>query len=615
MRSSWIKFAAISAASVMLLAACGSTASSPNNSSSSSTTTKLKGGTAYFAEQPLSPPTYIFPLMSGANESNVNLYEFDNLMFRNLYFFGKNGKAEINYSQSLANAPVYSNNNKTVTIQLKGWKWSNGETVDARDLVFWMNLLKANTSQWFDYVPGYFPDNVVSYKATGPLTFVMQLNKSYSPTWFTYNELSQLVPLPLAWDKTSASAPTPSATSTNAPDLTTAGAQAVYKFLNAASTSLSTYATNPLWQVVDGPWRLTSFTTQGKAVFVPNTKYSGSPKLTLSQFVELPFSSDSAEFNVLSSSKSISYGYLPVSDLPQKSRVAGEGYNFVPWQIFGFNYMPINYNNPTVGPIFKQLYVRQALEELVDQPQWISTFLKGYGTPTYSPVPTVPANPFADSVSKTVQYPYSPANAKKLLVSHGWKMVGGVMTCVTAGSGANACGSGVKAGQSMNFTLKYISGITSATEEMTAFQSAAAQAGIRITLSQAPFAGVISYSAACTPSQAACSWEMANWGGGWSYSPDYYPSGETLFAAGAGSNDGSYSSSTANTLIAGTLTSSGTQAQSALNAYQNYMAKNLPVIYQPETDLQLSEIATNLHGATPQSPYEYITPEDWYFTK
>jgi len=126
---------------------------------------------------------------------------------------------------------------------------------------------------------------------------------------------------------------------------------------------------------------------------------------------------------------------------------------------------------------------------------------------------------------------------------------------------------------------------------------------------------VISYSAACTPQQASCSWEMANWGGGWSYSPDYYPSGETLFAAGAGSNDGSYSSSTANTLIGATLTSSGSQAQTALDNYQNYMAKQLPVIYQPDTDVQLSEIASNLHGATPQSPYEYITPEDWYFTK
>jgi peptide/nickel transport system substrate-binding protein len=609
----WAKLAGVASASLFLLAACGSTSSA---STSSSSGTRIKGGVAYFAEQPDSPPTYIFPFLSGATESNVNLYEFQLLMYRNLYFFGKNGKAEINYNLSLAYPPVYSNGDKTVTIHLKGWKWSNGETVDARDLVFWMNLLEANKSNWYDYVPGYFPDNVVSYKATGPLTFVLQLNKAYNPTWFTYNELSQLIPLPLAWDKTSASAPTPSATDPNAPDLTPSGARAVYNFLNAQSQDLSTYATNPLWQVVDGPWRLASFTTLGKAVFVPNPKYSGPVKPTLSEFVELPFTSDSSEFNELLTGNAITYGYLPISDLPQKARVSALGYDFSPWQIFGFNYMPLNYNNPVYGPIFKQLYIRQALQELVDQKQWVAHFLHGYGSPTYSPVPTVPPNPFDDAVSRTPQYPYSIANAKYLLTSHGWKVTAGQpATCVKPGSGAGECGAGIKAGQQLVIDLKYLSGLQTVTEEMTAFQSAAKQAGIIINLSTAPFASVISDTSACTPSQASCSWQMGNWGGGWSYSPDYYPSGETLFAAGAASNDGSFSSSQANALIAATLTGSGSTSQQTLDAYQNFMAKDLPVIYQPETDVQLSEIKSNLHGALPQSPYEYITPEDWYFTK
>ena len=37
----------------------------------------------------------------------------------------------MNYPLSLADAPVYSDGGKTVTITMKGWKWSNGETVDA----------------------------------------------------------------------------------------------------------------------------------------------------------------------------------------------------------------------------------------------------------------------------------------------------------------------------------------------------------------------------------------------------------------------------------------------------------------------------------------------------
>ncbi len=29
---------------------------------------------------------------------------------------------------------------------MKGYKWTNGETVNAQDVVFWMNMLKANAT-------------------------------------------------------------------------------------------------------------------------------------------------------------------------------------------------------------------------------------------------------------------------------------------------------------------------------------------------------------------------------------------------------------------------------------------------------------------------------------
>jgi peptide/nickel transport system substrate-binding protein len=62
-------------------------------------------------------------------------------MYRPLYMFGNNGSSlAVNYSLSLANAPVYSNGGKTVVINMKGWKWSNGETVDAADVMFWLNM-------------------------------------------------------------------------------------------------------------------------------------------------------------------------------------------------------------------------------------------------------------------------------------------------------------------------------------------------------------------------------------------------------------------------------------------------------------------------------------------
>lgn len=614
MRSRWVPTLTKSVmplfAAILVLASCGTAPSS----GSSSSATKVKGGVAYFAEAPGSPPNYIFPFINSSVFTNVNLYNFQILMYRNLYFFGNGAKAQINYSESLAYPPVYSNNNQTVTIKLKGWKWSNGATVNARDLVFWMNLMKANKTVWADYTPGDFPDNVVSYAATGPLTFVLHLNRTYSSSWFTYNELSQLVPIPLFWDKTSLTAPTPSTTSTSAPDLTTAGAKAVYSFLNAQSENLSTYGTSPLWKVVDGPWRLQSFTAVGKAVFVPNTTYSGPIKPTLSQFVELPFNSESSEFNVLQSG-SITYGYLPVSDLPQKSRLSSLGYTFSPWLLFGFDYMPLNFNNPTDGSIFKQLYFRQALQHLVDQQAWISSFLHGLGVPTYSPVPVVPSNTFADKQSKTNPYPYSVQAAATLLKSHGWQLSStGPATCIRPGTQASDCGVGVLKNQPLTMSLQYLSGINSVSQEMQSLKSAAAKVGIDISLSVAPFNTVISNASACTSTSPSCGWQIANWGGGWSYSPDYYPSGESLFSIGAGANFGSYDSPTTNNLVLQTQVDAG-NPQQALDSYQNYLVQQLPVIYQPEGYYQLSEIKSNLKGATPQSPYQYLLPENWYFTK
>ena len=605
---------ASTAATATLLAACGSSSSSSTTTAPSGTT-KVSGGVVNFAEAPNATPNYIFPLSSGAYFSVANLSQFQELMYRPLYFFGVGTNAQINYPSSLANPPVFSNNDKTVTITMKNYKWSNGEQVSSRDVILWMNLLKANKADWAAYVPGAFPDNVVSYSAPDANTVVFNLDKSYNPTWFTYNELSQITPLPLAWDITAAGQSAPTASDTTAPDMTTAGATAVYTYLDAQSKDISTYTTNPIWAVVDGPWKLSSITAQGKVVFVPNPDYSGPTKPTISQFVELPFTTDTAEYNVLRTGTGIDMGYIPTSDLAQKSLLTSAGFTFNPWILFSFNYWVINFNNPTVGPIFQQPYVRQALQHLIDQPQWISTFLKGYGTPSYGPVPILPANTFADATSRNNPYPYSVSAATALLKAHGWTIsTTGSDTCTSPGTAANQCGAGIAQGAQMTFNLEYASGLQSTTQEMDAFKSAAAQAGITINISSSTFNQVIGNAAVCTSTQAACKWNMENWAGGWTYAPDFYPTGGELFQTGAGANYGSYSDPQADALIATTHTASAANAQSALNAYQDYMIKSLPVLFQPNADYSLTEIRTTLHGVQ-LNAFGVLTPEDYYYTK
>jgi peptide/nickel transport system substrate-binding protein len=539
-------------------------------------------------------------------------------MYRPLYWFGNGAKAEINYTLSVGKAPVFSNNDQTVTIHLNHYMWSDGEQVTAQDVIFWMNLIKANKTSWAAYVPGAFPDNVVSYSAPNSTTVVLKLNKSYNPTWFTYNELSQITPLPLAWDRTSLSAPAPNTSTpvSSLPDGTTAGATAVYNFLNTQSGQLSTYATSPIWSVVDGPFKLQSFTTQGRAVFVPNAQYTGPVKPKISKFVELPFTSEATEFNVLRSGGQINYGYIPYSDIAQKGYITSKGYSFDPWTLFSFDYFVVNFNNPTLGPVFHQLYFRQAFQHLVDQEAWIKSFAHGLGTPTYSPVPTQPANPFVDAKSKANNYPYSTATAKSLLTSHGWKIENGTLTCATAGSGAKACGAGIAAGTQVNINLQYASGVTVVAQEMQALKSAASQVGININLSTGTFNQVISNAAPCSATSASCTWQMENWGAGWVYAPDYLPTGGELYQTGAGSNFGSYSDPKSDNLIQLTHTAPQSQFQSAMNQYQDYMVEQLPVVFTPNLYFQLSEVSSNLKGVVgQQSAYANLTPEYWYYTK
>ncbi len=358
------RFGLAAVAAALVVAACGS--SSPGNSTSTgagtrqvtaSTGTPITGGTAYWAEQPLQPPNYIFPLISGEYYSNANVYEFQTLMYRQLYLYGDRGKPSVDYPLSLGDAPVYSDGDRVVTIRLKPAKWSNGDPVSARDVIFWINLLKANRADWASYVPGGFPDNVVSATATGARSVRLRLNRSYNPVWFTNNELSQITPLPMAWDRTRLDPfhATPKPTDPHLPDTTAAGARQVYMFLNEQAKDPSSYASSPIWSVVDGPWKLSQLTANGEATFVPNPHYDGPNRPKLARFVELPFTSEEAEFSVLKAGSSkgdiggsapqISVGYIPDTDVPQGSSLKSQGYRLSAFYPYGFDYFEPNFSN------------------------------------------------------------------------------------------------------------------------------------------------------------------------------------------------------------------------------------------------------------------------------
>ena len=67
----------------------------------------------------------------------------------------------------------------------------------------------------------------------------------------------------------------------------------------------------------------------------------------------------------------------------------GGGYYLQPALPFQISYAYINYNNPTYGAVFKQLYFRQALMMLDDQARMNAAVGRGYSASTVAGVPSV----------------------------------------------------------------------------------------------------------------------------------------------------------------------------------------------------------------------------------
>ncbi len=626
----------------VIVAACGSSGSpaAPSGPASGSgltqptspTGARMSGGTVYFTEWPESPPNYIFPMYTFSVCSTANVNQFIDTMYRPLYWYGNEYRPTVDYNYSVGRPPVFSDGDRTVTIKLNPWRWSDGEAVTGRDLVFWMNVLKASpATEWCGYVPSYFPDNVTSYSAPDPQTFVMHLNKPYDPEWFLYNELSQLTPLPLAWDRTTLSQPAPTSDDGHLPDTTKAGGRAVYRFLDGQARKLGSWTTSPLWRVVDGPFKLQGFTNTGEVTLVPNPSYSGSPKPTIAKLVELSFDSDAASYLALRSGgpSSVTIANIPPEYASVIPTLAAEGYDVSRAASYGFNYFPLNFNSsaPTapggepVRYVFRQAYFRQALQHLVDQRAWIRAFFRGTASATCGPIPLAPPSPLVNApASSTRSCAFSVSAARQLLHANGWHvMPGATTTCVNPGTGPGECGAGIKAGEGISFGIDYASGAVSLQDEMEDLAAQASRIGIRISLTTHISASVFSAATPCRPSQPACRWTAENMGGGWAYGPDYLPTGEPLYYPGSAANSGSYDDQKANQLITQTITGSASQEPRALTAYAQYVKQQLPVIFAPTQigsyAADAGTLVANDLGGYAANALGLMNPEDWYFTK
>jgi peptide/nickel transport system substrate-binding protein len=189
----------------------------------------------------------------------------------------------------------------------------------------------------------------------------------------------------------------------------------------------------------------------------------------------------------------------------------------------------------------RQLYVRQALEEVFDQLGIIKAIYRGYGVPTSGPAPNSPPGnqwipPAQTENSYQGPYPFSISKAKALLTSHGWSEVGGVMTCQDPAK----CGTGIAKGQQLKLSFVYSTGTAATTAMWQTYKSDASEAGIDINLLGETFNSIVGQAAPCAPMGPKCAVQVFAYGG-WAFDgPGFEPTGEPLFATGAGSNAGNY---------------------------------------------------------------------------
>ncbi|MFK0170408.1 peptide ABC transporter substrate-binding protein [Streptomyces sp. NPDC090306] len=593
----WALVAGAVATTGALLTAC--------SGGSTSSSSAASADTINYALPANFTPNWILPVGTSSH-LNTNNSSISQVLWEPLVAYdGSAGKVGWNKNNSLATDAKFAADNKSVTITLGDRHWSDGKQITSRDVEFWFNLVKANKADWASYSPGKAPDNWTSLKTVDATHFTITFDKAYNTQWMLANELSMIRPMPQhVWDKTSASG------AVSDLDRTPAGAKKVWSYLNNAAKNISGYATDPLWKTVSGPYTIKSFTTSGKVDLTANAKYDGGGTAQIKNVNLLPFTTTDAEENALRAG-TVDYGYINATDLGQKSSFTSQGYAVKEWSGWAVTYMPYNFNNPAMGAVFKQLYARQAIQMSVDQTSLSKVVFNGTAVSTFGPVPQGQKSSFVSTEQTGDPYPFSTAKARKMLTDHGWKEQGGVMVCNDAGSGDDQCGAGVAKGTKFEMQVLSQSGSTVTDNMMSALQSSFGDSGIKFSVKSAPVNTVLSQASQCKSGDADCKWQLSFFGTAGSWYFPAYPTGDSLFSTGGGSNFGSYSNSSVDKLISATTTSSSSEA---MQKYSAALAKDLPVVWLPEPDYQVSVIKNGLGGFA-QDSLANFHPNMWKWTK
>lgn len=516
------------------------------------------------ALDPQQSPNFFFPEPSAAAFTELN-GQMNHLMY--LPLVNITHADTPSFTDAVAQKVTWNKSGTVFDVMLKpNLKWSDGRPVTAADVVFAWDVIQESTvnpkAPWTygGNGMGGVPSLWKSVVAKGQDEVVVTLNKAVDANWFEIDGLSQIFPVPsFVWDKY--------------PTNPTAELKFIQNIANSPSA--------PEYKVIDGPYAFSAMVPSQYWSFVANPTYSAGRKPTVQKIVFQYETSNEAEFAALKSG-AVQVGYLPFSLYGARGQLTNDSMNVV--YTFGFNYMVPNLSAvaQNVKNAFQSVYVRRALEMGINQKGIIQSFYDGYGVVEDDQVPAQPKTIFYDK--QATYYPFNPAAGKRLLEAHGWKLVHGVMT---------------KNGVGLKFTFIFDSGNDTDASIAQYLKTTWAQEGIDVTLQSEQDNSIFANG-----NSNASKWSMLWWGGGWTYGPDFEPTGDVFFSPVQGI-DTSFESPEMTKLIAATE-AAGTQAQhlARFRQFLNYESQQLPYIWMPYYP-SFFEVARNVQGV--QSSFNPIT--------
>jgi peptide/nickel transport system substrate-binding protein len=309
----------IAAVAIGIVAVSGG--SNPSSTVANKTLTIAEGANA--------SPDYILPFYPPSACTVTNTSQFQQMMFRPCTGSVWPADASLQPTALSREPACLQQEQQTVTVTTKGWKFTDGQTVNGTSVLFFLNMYKAEPSEFCTYSKGLgIPDQVKNVKVSGN-TVTINLTASVNPQWFTDNQLAVITPMASSWDRTGSSTNVGCATGKYGAASTIADCKKVWKYLNAQSNR-SRPSPNTMWQSgVDGPWKLTAMDNLGNATFTANSTYSGPQKPMIKTVKLVAFTSAIAEQNQLAGGN-IDLGYvdpsvLTVSPPPLRGRPVPTG--------------------------------------------------------------------------------------------------------------------------------------------------------------------------------------------------------------------------------------------------------------------------------------------------